>query len=158
MANVPTVRSIAWVSIIPQTIIYLLIRYFFHLLLPDIDPFFGATIIYILLILILRNFVAKKHRAGIKLFKQEKFEAAIPLFEESVAYFTKNKWIDTYRYVTIMSSSKMSYREMGLCNIAFCYSQIKKGEKAKEYYNLVLREYPENGLAIAALRMMDASL
>ena len=77
------------------------------------------------------------------------------MFEKSVAYFTKNAWIDKYRYVTMLSSSKMSYREMGLSNIAFCYGQLGKLEIAKEYYLRVLREYPENGLAMATLRLMN---
>lgn len=157
MANVPVVRQVAWISLIPQVLIYLLIGYIYYLLFPGIDPFFVTTLTYVIVIIVVRNAVAKKHRKGIKLFKQSKFEEAIPLFEDSVAYFTKNTWVDKYRYITLLSSSKMSYREMGLCNIAFCYSQINQGEKAKAYYNLVLREYPENGLAIAALRMLNAS-
>jgi len=45
---------------------------------------------------------------------------------------------------------------MGLCNIAFCYSQINNGQKAKEYYELTLKEFPDNGLAIAGLRMINS--
>ena len=55
-----------------------------------------------------------------------------------------------------MSASAMSYREMALCNIAFCYSQIGKGMKAIEYYQRVLKEFPNSGLAQSALRMIES--
>jgi Tfp pilus assembly protein PilF len=45
---------------------------------------------------------------------------------------------------------------MGLCNIAFCYSQTGNGLKAKEVYTQTLQEYPENGLANAGLNMLTS--
>ena len=45
---------------------------------------------------------------------------------------------------------------MALLNIAFCYSQIDQGKKAKEYYQRVLNEFPESGMATAALKMIDS--
>lgn len=69
-------------------------------------------------------------------------------------FFTKNGWVDKYRFITLFSASKTSYREMGLCNVAFCYSQIADGEKAKEYYKMVLSEYPDSELAKVGLRMI----
>jgi len=50
----------------------------------------------------------------------------------------------------------MTYREMGLCNIAFCYSQTGMGEKAKAVYQQALNEYPDNGLAQAGLNMLTS--
>ncbi|PHQ61052.1 MAG: hypothetical protein COC08_06375 [Maribacter sp.] len=50
----------------------------------------------------------------------------------------------------------MSYREMALANIGFCYSQIGDGIKSKEYYERTLKEFPESGLAKSALKMMSA--
>jgi tetratricopeptide (TPR) repeat protein len=92
-----------------------------------------------------------------KLVKQQKFAAALPLFEKSVGYFSKNNWIDKYHFLTLLSSSKMTYKEMGLCNIAFCYSQTGNGQKAKEYYKQVLKEFPENGLALAGINMLNST-
>ena len=34
----------------------------------------------------------------------------------------------------------MTYKEMGLCNIAFCNSQTGNGQKAKEYYEQALKK------------------
>ncbi|HEX7447932.1 MAG TPA: hypothetical protein VF306_10325 [Pirellulales bacterium] len=55
-----------------------------------------------------------------------------------------------------MSSSAISYREMALCNIAFCYAQLGNGENAELYYRRTLDEFPDSGLADAALRMIES--
>lgn len=154
-SNVPTVKQIAWISLIPQLLFMGLIIYGYHFLELG-DPFFYGALTYLILSFGLRNLVAKDHRQGIKLVKQQQFEMAIPHFENSVTFFTKNNWIDKYRFLTLLSSSKMTYKEMGLCNIAFCYSQTNNGQKAIEYYEQTLKEFPENGLAIAGLKMLNS--
>jgi tetratricopeptide (TPR) repeat protein len=90
------------------------------------------------------------------LIKEGKFEEAIACFEKSYHFFSRNSWIDKYRYVTLFSASKMSYKEMALCNIAFCYSQVNEGLKAIEYYERTLQEFPENGLAKTGLKMLNS--
>jgi tetratricopeptide (TPR) repeat protein len=154
-SNVPTVRQIAWVSLIPQFLFMGIIIFVYHLLEFG-DPFLFGALTYLIISFGLRNLVAKDHRQGMKLVKQQQFENAIPLFEKSVAYFNKNNWVDKYRFLTLLSSSRMTYKEMGLCNIAFCYSQTSNGQKAKEYYEQTLKEFPENGLAIAGLKMINS--
>lgn len=154
-SNIPTVRQIAWVSLIPHFLFMGLIIFVYNLL-ESKDPFLYGALTYLILSLGIRNLVAKDHRQGMKLVKQLQFETAISRFENSVAFFTKNYWIDKYRFLTLLSSSKMTYKEMGLCNIAFCYSQTGNGQKAKEYYEQTLKEFPENGIAIAGLKMINS--
>ncbi|MDQ3063167.1 MAG: hypothetical protein M3R14_09965 [Acidobacteriota bacterium] len=154
-STVPTVKQIAWTSLIPQLLLIGLFIYVFHLLNVG-DPIIFGALTYLVLSFGLRNLVAKNHRKGVNLVKQQKFADAIPYFQKSVDYFSKNAWVDKYRFLIILSSSKMSYREMGLCNIAFCYSQTGKGLKAKEFYQQILRDYPENGMATAGLNMLNS--
>lgn len=154
-SNVPTVKQVAWISLVPQLIVMGLIIYIFNLSQFE-DPFLYGALTYLGLSFFLRNFIAKDHREGMRLVKKENFQEAIEKFERSVAFFAKNKWIDRYRFLTLLSSSKMTYKEMGLCNIAFCYSQTNQGEKAKAYYERALKEFPKNGLAIAGLRMLKS--
>ena len=154
-SNVPIVRQIAWISTIPQLIIIGLITYVFYLLEFE-DPFIFGIFSYLILSVALRNLAAKYQRQGMKLVKQQQFALAIPFFEQSVDFFTRNSWIDNYRFLTLLSSSRMTYREMGLCNIAFCNSQIGNGQKAKDYYEMVLIEFPNNGLAKAGLNMFNS--
>ncbi len=91
-----------------------------------------------------------------KLVKQKYFLEAISYFEKSVDFFTRNQWIDKFRYLILLSSSKMTYREMGLCNIAFCYGQIGNEVTAKKYYEMVLDEFPNNGIALAVLKLINS--
>ena len=153
--NIPFIRQISWPALFLQFILIGILIYIFKLSGTS-EIFLLTAFTYSISAMILRNVFAKDHRHGIRLVRQNKFIEAIPFFERSVNYFTKNKWIDKFRSLTLLSSSKMTYKEMGLCNIAFCYSQSGDGSKAKEYYKQVLKEYPQNGLAIAGLNMLTS--
>lgn len=87
------------------------------------------------------------------MFKQH-FAESIPYFQESADFFAKHPMIDRLRAVFLLSPSKFSYREMALCNIAFAHAQLGNGREAKEMYQQVLAEYPENGLASVALKLI----
>lgn len=154
-SKVPTVRQTNWISIVPHLIVMGTIIFIWHLINPQNSFLYGAMT-YLLISFSLRNLIPKDHRSGIKKNNSEKFEEAISDFEKSYAFFKKYEWIDKYRFITLLSSSKMSYREMALANIGFCYSQIGDGTKSKEYYERTLKEFPESGLAKSALKMMSA--
>ena len=154
-SNIPTVRQISWISVIPQISFMLILIFIYHKMNLKEPTLYGA-ITYLTISMSLRYFVPKSHREGLKLTKENKFENAIPKFENSYKFFTENNWIDKYRFITLLSSSKMNYKEMALCNIAFCYGQIGNGQKAIEYYKKTLAEFPENGLAKAGLKMLTS--
>ncbi len=103
-----------------------------------------------------RKLIPRAHRRGIRLSQTQQFEDAIRAHKESYEFFTRHSWLDRYRSITMMSPSSMSYREMALINIAFAYGQIGNGEKAKEYYQRAQREFPDSGMAIAALKMIES--
>ncbi len=155
MANQPVIREIAWISMIPQLFFMLLLFLFYKLIGCENFLLWGA-ITYLLISFSLRRFIPNYHRKGIKLSAKGNFVEAIQQYENSVEFFTKYSWIDKYRYITLLSSSKMGYREMGLCNIAFCYGQLGDIEQTKKYYQIVVDEFPENGIAPSALRMLNA--
>lgn len=154
-SKVPIIRQIAWISTIPHVFVIGGLIYIYDVLgLPQ--PMLWGALTMIMLSIGLKTFICKDHLQGILLVKQKKFGEAIPFFEKSVAYFSKNAWIDKYRFLTLLSSSKVGYREMGLCNMAFCYAQIGDGLKAKTMYEQVLAEYPESSLASFALNMLNS--
>jgi hypothetical protein len=154
-SNIPIVRQVTWFSLIPQ-FLFIGIIILVYDQLGFKDPFLSSALTYLIISFGLRNFVAQNHRRGMNLVKQQQFEMAIPQFVLSVAFFTKNNWIDKYRFLTLLSSSRKSYKEMGLCNIAFCYGQTGNGQKAKEYYELTLKEFLESGMAITGLKMINS--
>jgi len=155
-SKTPTVRQVAWISLVPQlTFMGLLICGFF--IFKSSEPVLHGTLTYLAISFGLRTFIPKDHRQGLSLVKEQRFSDAIAYFQKSYDFFSKNIWIDKYRFLTLLSSSRISYREMALCNIAFCYSQIGDGKTAIEYYTRTLNEFPDSGLAQTALRMLHSS-
>lgn len=155
-SKVPTVREIAWISVVPQLIVLGLLILIFYQINIEQYILYGA-LTYFIISQLLRRLIASEHRKGMRQVKSEDFEKAIAHFQNSYDYFKRNEWIDKNRYLTLLSSGKMSYREMALNNIAFCYGQLGNGKLSKEYYSKTLDEFPESGIAKAALKMLKAA-
>ncbi len=155
-SNQPIIKQIAWLSILPQLIVMITI-FVICKLSGTSDPIFSGAILYLIILITLRIVVPRNHRRGISLFKKKEFAAAKDEFIKSYEFFRKNSWIDKYRYLTLLSSSRISYREMALLNTAYCYGQIGEGHKSKEYYEKTLSEFPGSEIAIASLNMIKAA-
>jgi len=154
-SKIPTVKQISWISIIPQLIIMGIIISLWYFFYPEKAVLFGS-LTFLTISLSLRYLIPKNHRKGISNVKKGYFKDAISNFKKSYEFFNKNKWIDKYRFLTLLSSSRISYKEMALNNIAFCYGQIGNGIKSKEFYERTLKEYPESGLARAGLNLLNS--
>ncbi|MDH4229738.1 MAG: hypothetical protein OEW11_08360 [Nitrospirota bacterium] len=111
----------------------------------------GGMMVWMLLS---RELLTRDHRLGIRLVRKKRFAEAIPRFEAAHAFMERHPWIDRWRSVVLLSNSGMSYREMALLNVAFCYSQIGRTPEAVGIYERVHREFPDNGLAITTLNML----
>lgn len=153
-SNTSVVRQIAWLALIPQFLFALVLIFFYHQLrFPD-PPFYGL-VTYLILSFGLRTFIPHNHNKGMKYVKKNKFAEAIPCFEKSYNFFKENNWVDKYRFITLLSSSAMSYREMSLTNIALCYEQLGDIFKAKEYYEKTLEEFPNSEIAKSGLNLLN---
>lgn len=155
-SKTPIIKQTNWVSSAIHLLIigvFMLIWYVFH---SENAIFYGA-LTYFLISYSLKNLIPRDHRKGVKKTKLEKFEDAIPYFEKSYAFFKKHEWLDKYRTITLLSPSRMAYREMALANIGFCYGQIGNGKQSKLYYEKTLIEFPESGLAKTALKLISAA-
>ena len=115
-----------------------------------------GAFVYVVLSQTLRRVLCRHHRKAIGHCKRKEFEQAIPEFERSLAFFRRHEWIDRFRAVTLLSAAGMCYREMALVSLGFCHSQIGDGTNARRYYEMCMVEFPDNGMAEAALRLMDA--
>ncbi len=152
----PVVKQIAWVSIIPQlTLLAGMIALSQYLKLPH--HVITGVVFYLMLSFALRFGIPFHHRKGIALFKKGSYKEAIPFFKKSHAFFQKHPWLDTYRYVTMLSSSEISYRETALLNIAFCHGQSGNGEKSRAWYEKTLEEFPDSEMAKSSLAMFDTA-
>jgi tetratricopeptide (TPR) repeat protein len=154
-SETPTIRQTAWVSVIPQFLFMGLLLFVFHQISSENAVLYGA-VTYLSISYILRNFIPKSHRKGLSLYNENRFLEGIDSFQKSYDFFCQHNYLDKYRYLLLLSSSKMGYKEMALNNIAFGYSQIGDGKKAKEYYERLLVEFPKNGIAKVALKMIDS--
>lgn len=155
-SSAPIVRQSAWISIVPQLALMALLMagaYF-----AGLEPFIviGAAA-YLGISFGLRRLVPQDHRAGMALFRQERFAEALPHFQRSYEFFTRHRWLDDWRFITLLSSSRISYREMALLNVAYCYGQTGDGERSREYYQRVAQEFPGSRIAEASLRMFEAA-
>jgi tetratricopeptide (TPR) repeat protein len=152
----PILRQTSWVAAIPQ-LVALGLAIIVGMLLRPHDGFMWGAAAYLAYSLGSRYWVPRDHRDGIALIKRQRFDEAIPRFQQSLEFFDRFPWIDRFRSIVLMSPSAVSYREMALANIAFCYTQIGDGKQARCYYEQCLARFPDSGLATAALRMMDAA-
>ncbi len=156
MNPAPVVRRISWPAVLPQlAALGGAVALGTQLVGPPNGVTFGAAA-YLIYSFGSRMVIARDHRRGMRLFHGQQYGEAIAAFTASYDFFTRHSWVDKLRSVTLMSPSAMSYREMALCNIAFCHAQLGDGAKARITYQKALAEFPGSGLAEAALRLIDA--
>jgi hypothetical protein len=156
MSKTPIVRPISLLNALANIAILAL----FVLASWALDQQYGiiiGAIVYLLLSLLLRRTICRSHRNAIRHCKRQQFELAIPDFEDSLAFFRRNEWVDRYRAITLLSASGMCYREMAMVSLGFCHAQIGDGTNARRYYERCLKEFPQNGMAESALRLMNAA-
>jgi tetratricopeptide (TPR) repeat protein len=150
----------SWSFVLPQFLVIILLivaidvivrpPYLFHSIL------WGCAI-YLLYSFSSRFLLTRAHRRGRQLANRGQYQQAIAAFEKSYQFFSRYDWIDRYRYLTLMTPSAMSYWEMALINIGYCYLQLGKKQKAREYFQRALAQFPQSQLAKHNLRIVEAS-
>jgi tetratricopeptide (TPR) repeat protein len=146
----PIVRKIAWAYIVPQLILLFLLTLFFWKTL--LSTSFSMAAVYSAVVYLLYSFGSKSlllryHREGIRLSKLQAFREAIDKFQRSYEFLEKHPWLDKYRFIAMLDSSALSYREMALVNIAYSHVQLDENTSALKYYQRALQEFPESEMA-----------
>lgn len=158
VSKAPIIRQYAWASapwhLFVGSMLVVLARLAFGL--TWLHAIIAGCLIYIAIARLTRATVARHHTTGMRHVKAGDFAEAIPHFERSLDYFTRYGWIDRWRFLLLGASSRASYREMALVNIAFCYAQAGDGPTARRYYERAVAEYPESVLGRAGLRMAES--
>ena len=157
MKKIPVVRQTAWQSVLFQFVILAIFVTIVSIFQGGftLQAIMIGVIIHVVYQAIIKILIERPVTGGIKLIQKRKFEEAISLFEKAYQFYSQNKWIDQGRYFLLISSN-VSFREMTLVNIAFCYSQIGNGLKSKEYYQRILAEFPESAFAEVSLNAIKA--
>ncbi len=155
-SKLPVIRQIKYSFLLPS-ILLIIISYGIFSLMGISIPIEESLIVYLVVSYTGRAIIPKNHRKGINYIKNNQYDEALVEFHESYLYFSKYKWIDKYRHIVMLSPSQISYTEMALLNMAFCYGQLGYGEKAKELYQQVLKEFPDSQIAITSLKMFEVA-
>jgi len=156
-SKVPFVKQeTVWLALVPRILFIGILSMVYHQWDRKNYLVFGF-ITYLIIWYGLRTMAFPKEvHKSIGLIKEEKFDEAIPYIERSIEFYNKHSWIDKYRFLLMVSSSKRGIRESSICNLGFCLLQIGDVKAAKEVYEDVLRQYPENTVAKIQLRTINA--
>lgn len=114
-----------------------------------------ALAIYVLGTHALRLLLLGPHRKGMKLARRGQRKEAIAAFEQSYRFMARRPWIDTLRWLLLMSPSSISYREIALYNIASCHLKSGSRANARQYFEKVKTEFPHGLLAPMAARQLE---
>jgi hypothetical protein len=155
MSPVPIVRPIVW----RNALINLAMLALFGIVGFFLNRRWGViagTMLFLLTSLSLREILASHHRNAIRYCASKQWASAIEEYQQSLSFFSRHPWVDRYRAVTMLSSG-LSYREMGLLGLAFCYGQLGKGSESFSTYRQCLDEFPDSQMAATALRLMESA-
>jgi hypothetical protein len=155
-SKVPFVKQeTVWLAVVPHILLIAILCLVYYQW-DRKNYFIFSFLTYLIIWYGLRTIAYPKDvHKSIRLIKEEKFDEAIPYIERSIVFYTRHAWIDKYRFLLIVSSSKRGIRESSLCNLGFCLLQSGNAKAAKEVYEDVLRQYPENTVAKIQLRTIN---
>lgn len=132
-----------WQYLIPQIAIFVLLAFIFDFSRVS-KPILLSLAIYLLASGYLKVMIPKYHRKGLFYIRKGEWEGAIAVFIKSYTFFSKHSWVDNYRAYTMLSISRLGYREMALMNIIYCYQKLNNTAEIKNYHRRLAEEYPEN--------------
>ncbi len=148
--------QIAWLAWLPQLCLVALFIAIAHFL-GFRDALTAGLIAYYVVGTAMEWLAQGSQRLAIRMVKKGRFAEAIPKFQASYDFLSRNAWIDRWRAITLLSVSRSCLRELALVNIAFCLLQLGKEQEAIAYYTQALFEFPKNTVAAAELaRLSDA--
>jgi tetratricopeptide (TPR) repeat protein len=153
-SKIPVFKSISIISFLPQAAILIVIfEIFRYLNVPKYELL--SVLAFIMLSIYLKIIIPRSHRRGILFIKKNNYESALLCFHVSYRFFKRFYWIDKYRALFLLSASKLSYQEMALANMGFCYIRLDKTDEARKMYTRLLKEYPKNHQARQALQELE---
>lgn len=106
-SQVPIIRQTNWYAVVPQLLALFVAVFIGHSFDSENGLVWGA-LAFLAYSQVSRRTITRAHRAGIRLTKQGAYEAAIPHFQESYAFFNRHPWLDRFRSVVMLSASAAS--------------------------------------------------
>ncbi len=153
--RMPIYKSISFIRLIPQAFILILIYEIFrNIEVPNYTIL--SIVAFIMLSIYLKIIIPRSHRKGIFFIKKNNYASALLCFHLSYQFFHRYEWLDKYRSLFLLSASKLSYKEMALANMGFCYLRMDKKKDARKIYQRLLTEFPHNQQAKEALNALNS--
>lgn len=150
----PVIHQIAWMSLVLQLVLVgFLIGAAVYFELPK--PILTATAGYLALAALIRLSLTRSHRRGMHYARSGRLEEAAVQFQRSYEFFSRHRWLDEMRYLTLLSTSRICYREMALLNLAYCDLWHDRGEEAVKTYLRTIEEFPDSGLAWTGIKLFQ---
>lgn len=149
-------RLFSWTSAVVHASLIAGISLLFAQLSVPWPVLWGALLFLVLANVLKRVLISDFHR-GIVALNAKKYDEALPWLERSATFFQRYPWLDRYRYLLLLSSSALCYRELTLVNRAQCIGRTRSFEETEQAFKDILREFPESALARIARRMMFAN-
>ena len=115
------------------------------------DALFYAVLLYFILFYTIRTIFTYNHRLGIRSYRKKEYDQAVDYFRKSGEFFDAHPKLDRYRFATLFSVSRLSYRELAESNAGFCYVYAGKLPEAEEAFRRALEINPSNPMAQSAL-------
>ena len=144
-------QEINWFALLPKLLVIGILCACFYPVDKKNFFFFGVFIYFILTLIARWLFFPNDLYKGTELIREAKFKDAIPYVQKTIDYYKQKPWVDKYRFWLLISSSKRSILESSTCNLAYCFLQIGEVNHAKQIYQNLLYDYPENINAIGML-------
>jgi hypothetical protein len=145
-----------WLAVIPRIIILTLFIFIFYSAHIRSFYLYGAFAQILFSRSIKLMLMPRSVYTSTELIGQAEFNKTIPFLDNSIEYFNKHAWIDQYRILLMISSSKGSIKESLICNKAVCLLRNGNVKESKALYNRVLEEFPHSNLASSMLNIINS--
>jgi tetratricopeptide (TPR) repeat protein len=131
-----------WFAVVPRIILLALLVLFFYSSHIRFFYMYAALTQIPISWGIKRLLVPRSVYISTELIRNAEFDKAIPEIDKALMYFDKHAWIDKYRILLLISSSKRSIKEILIINKVYCLSQTGHEEEAQTLYKSVIKQYP----------------
>lgn len=158
--RLPVVRQLQWSGLIPQFLAIAVLAVITHLIVPSAHiaaDIFIAALAYLIFCRVMRAWLVRDHREGMRAYHSQRFQDAISHFEASYRFFSFHRSLDAWRSLLFGVASPNPYRVIALCNMAYCLSQAGDGQRAITLYEKAIQENPDCTLAKASLNMLRSA-
>ncbi|NIQ78469.1 MAG: hypothetical protein GTN93_10325 [Anaerolineae bacterium] len=159
--DIPTIRNVAWIRVIPLMLVILVAAAAFHAL--GLCPEWACNLLAAVIVVVgyrylTRYTVTRHHVKGLRLVRAQRFDEATRAFEQNLAFFEKHPNLDKWRSLIFLSPARYGHREMTLMNLGYTSAMMRRGARSAQYYKRALELNPKNGAAIAALNLLNSAL